>query len=185
VIGTLTGLKETSHQQNTKATVKPKKSNVFDRLDINLDTLRHVDFKESGAFVVKFNPDLQLSTDGQPKSKGAALAQIQYHLPEQDLEETFTMLVREIVIARKEPENMSYSNYLLIDSPYVSNPHARLRYNDANRQFQIASFSRNETRVNERIIPRSDLTDPQWFDLPDSAQILLNGFVTLSFSAGG
>ncbi|OIN60972.1 FHA domain-containing protein [Arsenicibacter rosenii] len=181
VIGTLTGVKEGGYQQNTKATVKPKRTNVFDRMDINLDTLRHIDFNESGSFTVKFNADLQLGSESQPRHKEAGLARISYHLPEQDTDEQFTMQVREIVIARKEPENMSYSNYLLIDSLYVSNPHARIRYHESTRQFQIASFSRNETRVNERIIPRSDLTDPQWLELPNQAQILLNGFITLHF----
>ncbi len=181
VIGTLTGLKEGSYQQTTKATAKPKRTNVFDRMDINLDTLRNIDFNETGSFSVRFNADLQTGSDSQPKRKQAGLAQISYHLPEQDTDEQFTMQVREIVIARKEPENMNYSNYLLIDSLYVSNPHARIRYNESISQFQIASFSRNETRVNERVIPRSDLTDPQWLALPDQAQILLNGFVTLRF----
>ena len=182
VIGTLTGVKDVSSQVKTKATIKPKKSNVYDKLDINLDALKHIDFKESGAFTVKFNPELQLGAEVRPKSKGSSLATISYYLGDKDIDESYTMQVKEIVIARKEPENASYSNYLLIDSTYVSNPHARIRFNDATGQFQIASFSRTETRVNERVIPKSDITDPQWFELADHSQILLNGIITLSFS---
>ena len=181
IIGTLTGVKEMGAQVRTKATVKPKKSNVYDKLDINLDALRLIDFKESGAFVVKFNPGLQLTAETLPKSKGTNLATISYYLGDKDVEETYLMQIKEIVIARKEPKNTTYGNYLLIDSAYVSDPHARIRFNDAANQFQIASFSRNETRVNERVIPKSDITDPQWFELADRSQILLNGVVTLSF----
>jgi hypothetical protein len=89
---------------------------------------------------------------------------------------------REIVIARKEPDNQQFPNYLLLESVYVSNPHARIRYNESTQRFELASFSRNETRVNERVIQRSEPAEPQWHELPDEAQILLNSMVTLQFS---
>ncbi|WP_234736765.1 FHA domain-containing protein [Tellurirhabdus bombi] len=183
VIGMLTGLKESGSQAKTKVTMKPKKSNVYDKMDVNLDALRHIDFRESGAFTVKFNPDLRLGAEAQPRAAGGALAQIEYYLGDKDQEETYQMRDKEIVVARKEVDNQGYSNYLLVDSPYVSNPHARIRYNEAEKRFQIASFSRNETRVNERIIPKSELADPQWFDLAPKSQILLNSLVTLTFQS--
>ena len=189
VIGMLTGLKEMTTRENltkTKVTMKPKKTNVYDNLDINLASLKNIDFRESGAFTVKFNAELQMGSEAPLKRKGAALASLEYiseDSEDNETQENYQMLVKEIVIARKEPENLNYSNYLLIASNYISNPHARLRYNESSRQFQIASFSRNETRVNERIIPQSEITNPQWFDLPNGAKILLNGLITLSFES--
>jgi len=186
VIGMLTGLKEITSRENvtkTKVTMKPKKTNVYDKLDINLASLKNIDFRESGAFTVKFNADLQMGSEAPPKRQGAALASIEYISENNETQESYQMLVKEIVIARKEADNLNYSNYLLIASNYISNPHARLRYNENSRQFQIASFSRNETRVNERIIPQSEITNPQWFDLPNPAKILLNGLITLSFES--
>jgi len=85
---------------------------------------------------------------------------------------------KEIVIARKDIDNIGYSNYLLIDSPYISNPHIRIRYNDDLRCFQLAAFSRNETRVNEKVIPKSDFTNPQWTNLSNNSQILLTAYYT-------
>jgi len=87
----------------------------------------------------------------------------------------------EMVIARREPENLHYGNYLLLDSQFVSNPHARIRLNESTGRFQIASFSAQETRVNERVIERSSALQPRWFDLEPQCQILLNGIVTLYF----
>jgi hypothetical protein len=69
----------------------------------------------------------------------------------------------------------------LIESGFVSNPHARIRWNDTQQSFQIASFSNNETRVNETVISKSEAGDPRWFDLKDKSQVLLNGMVTLTF----
>jgi hypothetical protein len=183
VIGMLTGEKEAAAQSKAKVTLKPKKSNVYDKMDINLDAFQNIDFRESGTFAVKFNPALRIGGDEQPKSMGAGLARIDYFVADKNVEESYTMKDKEIVVARKDPENENYSNYLLIDSLYVSNPHARIRYNDSIRKFQIASFSRNETRINERVIPKSELSSPQWYDLPDNSQILLNGLVTLKFQS--
>jgi hypothetical protein len=194
VIGMLTGPKDASLQPRSsataKVTMKSKLTNVFDRMDINLDAFYHIDFKESGTFAVKFNPLLEYGgPTPQPsqtqvyQAPNHALAQIDYYLADQHKEETYLMKDNEIVVARKEPDNLGYSNYLLVDSPYISNPHVRIRYNDGLQRFQLASFSRNETRLNEQVIPKSDFTNPQWTDLAPQSQILLNSMVTLQFKS--
>lgn len=116
-----------------------------------------------------------------PRSLAAGLAELTYYIAELNKEDSYLMRDREIVVARKEPENQHFPNYLLLESAYVSNPHARIRYDDATQTFQLASFSRNETRVNEQLILRSEPASPQWYTLPDKAQILLNSMVTLHF----
>jgi len=188
VIGMLTGLKETSGNEEqpgsatTKVTMKSKKTNVYDKMDINLQSLRHINFLQNGTFSVKFNSDLQAgSTPLQTAGSNSGIATIEFYMADKNLQETYTMKDKEIVIARKEPGNQGYSNYLLIDSSYVSNPHARIRFNDSSQKFQIASFSGNETRVNEKIIPRSEPTSPEWSDLHDASQVLLSSMVTLKF----
>lgn len=195
VIGMLTGPKDASQQSRpsatAKVTMKSKVTNVFDRMDINLDAFRHIDFKESGTFAVKFNHALEYGSSA-PQSNSStqvyqapnqALAQIDYYFGDQHQEETYLMKDKEIVVARKEPDNQGYSNYLLVDSPYISNPHVRIRYNDELRRFQLASFSRNETRVNEQVVAKSDFTNPQWTDLASQSQILLNSVITLQFKS--
>lgn len=189
VIGMLTGLKPAgsagSERHNTaKVTMKSKATNVFDKMDINLDVLRHIHFAENGTFTVKFNPDLAVTNATilkQSRNADAGLARIEYFMADTNKDASYVMKDTEIVIARKEPENLAYSNYLLIESPFVSNPHARIRWNESQNKFQIASFSNNETRVNETVIARSEAGDPRWFDLDDKSQVLLNGMVTLKF----
>lgn len=110
-----------------------------------------------------------------------ALAKIDCYMADTNVEETYWMQDREVVLARREPDNEAFPNYIRLDSPYVSNPHARIRYNDTVQAFELASFSRNETRVNEQIVGRSDPASPLWSPLPRKAQILLNGVVTLTF----
>lgn len=90
---------------------------------------------------------------------------------------------REVVIARQEPDNEAFDNYIRLASPYVSNPHARIRYDAASKQFQLAAFSRHETRLNEQIVARSEPGNPVWIPLPSPSQVLLNGVVTLTFTS--
>jgi len=186
VIGMLTGLKDLTSRENpnkSKVTMKPKKSNVYDKYDVNFNAFNHIDFRGSGDFEVKFGHANSTGKAASPKSKGSALATIDYVLEDNETSETYQMKVKEIVIARKETDNQGYSNYLLVDSGYVSNPHARIRFQEDSGQFQIASFSKNETRVNERIIPQSEITSPQWFALANRSKILLNGLITLNFES--
>ncbi|AKD56307.1 FHA domain-containing protein [Spirosoma radiotolerans] len=205
VIGALTGILPGNVQANAPAeklnvTRRVKQTNRYEKVDVDLHTFQHIDFREPGAFVVKFNFDTPLNSSAPasgaplasatkvihsalPRSLEAGLAHISYYIAELNKEDTYVMRDREIVIARKDTDNQHFPNYLLLESAYVSNPHARIRYNESTQSFQIASFSRNETRVNERLIPRSEPASPTWFDLPEKAQILLNSMVTLTFQS--
>ena len=191
VIGMLTGLKEVNLQdsrntsgKSTKVTIKSKRTNVFDKMDINIDLLRHITFLETGTFKIRFNPDLKLNKAAPIQVTGSnvyGLARITYYLADTRKEEEYIMKDKEIVIARKDPSNQGYTNYLVIESGYVSNPHARIRLNETSGKFQIASFSRNETRMDQKIITRSEPTNPVWFNLENESKILLNGMITLYF----
>lgn len=187
VVGMLTGLRagnSADSRQTARVTMKSKVTNLFDKMDLNLEVLRHIHFAESGSFTVKFSNELSLGGGAllkQARFHENGLARIEYYLGDKNKGDVYVMKDTEIVIARREPENERYSNYLLLDSPYVSNPHARIRFNENTGKFQIAAFSTHETRVNERVIAKSDTGNPQWFDLDPKSQVLLNGIVTLHF----
>jgi len=189
VIGMLTGIRAdglgSERRQTAKVTMKSKATNVFDKMDINLEVLRHIHFAENGNFTIRFSNELSLGSNGSllkpTRNMENGIARIDYFMGDKNKGDVYLMKDTEIVIARKEPENQGYSNYLLIDSAYVSNPHARIRLNETTGQFQIASFSANETRVNEMVIARSDAASPRWVDLQPKSQVLLNGIITLEF----
>lgn len=195
VIGSLTGASlenntvSGSGAGNLKATRKVKNTNVYEKLDLNLPAFSHIDFRESGAFAVRIDPALlplnevpNAIVQPTPRSiRPDALARIDWYVADQNTGETYWMTDREVVIARQEPENEPFANYLRLASPYVSNPHARIRHNPATGQCQLASFSQHETRLNEQIVVRSEPGNPVWVELPSPSQILLNGVVTLSF----
>ncbi|TAE28800.1 MAG: FHA domain-containing protein [Cytophagales bacterium] len=208
VVGSLTGgslendsLNAIPVGGNLKATRKVKNTNVYEKMDLNLPAFSHIDFRESGAFAVRIDP-ARLQTEAPKTDKSApvatqsastpapakpavpsgTLARLDCYVADQNTEETYWMNDREVVIARDEPDNQLFANYIRLKSPYVSNPHARIRYDAASGQFQLASFSQHETRLNERVIARSEPGNPAWVTLPSPSQILLNGVVTLSFT---
>lgn len=211
VIGSLTGASLENDSlggpkegnANLKATRKVKNTNVYQKLDINLPAFSHIDFRESGAFAVRIDPALLNPPVEKPEPVAAApvsqpvaapapapspirpdaLARIDCYIADQNTDETYWMKDREVVIARKEPDNELFTNYIRLASPYVSNPHARIRHDATNGQFQLASFSRHETRLNEQVVARSEPGNPNWVALPNSSQILLNGVVTLTFQS--
>lgn len=202
VVGALTGILPGNVQGQSadklNVTRRVKQTNRYEKVDVDLNTFQHIDFREPGAFVVKFNfqgpgPATPVAAGGVtspvnpglPRSLTAGLAEIHFYIAELNKEDTYLMRDREIVVARKEPENQHFPNYLLVESAYVSNPHARIRFNESLGTFEIASFSRNDTRVNEQLIPRSEPASPQWYAMPDKAQILLNSMVTLHFQRNG
>ena len=189
VIGMLTGARAEAINDRpvaAKVTMKSKATNVFDKMDLNLDVFRHIHFAENGNFTVRFNNDLSLSAaPSLPKhtrNMTNGFAKIEYFLGDKNKSGVYIMKDTEMVIARKETDNQGYSNYLLLESNYVSNPHARIRLNETTGKCQIASFSSNETRVNETVIVRSNTENPQWINLEPKSQVLLNGIITLEFN---
>ncbi|WP_421828344.1 FHA domain-containing protein [Larkinella sp.] len=192
IMGAPTGYNMNENQNNgqakIKVTIKSKKTTEFERLDLNQDAFKGIDFRATGVFAVKFNPELEWGeTSTLTRSKGATLANIEWYLGDQNKEGAYAMKVSEIVIARDTDQDKSIHrgkpNYLLLDSKWISDIHARIRFQEANRQFQIASFSRNETRVNEQLIPRSEAANPKWVNLPTPAKITLNTTVVLKFES--
>jgi hypothetical protein len=167
-----------------KVTMRVKLTNAFDKMDLNPQVFRNINFLESGTFEIRYSNELKLggaTTIQSAPVTESGIARIDYYIANKGQGGKYTMKDTEIVIARREAENLVHPNYLLIDSEAVSNPHARIRYVENLRKFQIASFSNNETRVNELVISKSELGNPVWTDLPDNSQILLNTMVTLKF----
>jgi hypothetical protein len=188
VVGMLTGARAdgmTGGQHAARVTMKARATNVFDKMDVNLDVFKHIHFAENGNFTVRFNKELTLAGGStlakQTRSAAHGFAKIDYFLGDKNSGGSYTMKDTEIVVARKEPDNQGYSNYLLLDSSYVSNPHIRIRLNENTGKCQLASFSAHETRVNEVVVVRSHAENPQWINLEPESQVLLNGIVTLAF----
>jgi hypothetical protein len=61
----------------------------------------------------------------------------------------------------------------------VNTPHLSIRYNQPDNKFYLASFG-EKTIVNEKDVPRSEVTAPEWVELPFNSRILLNGIIGIN-----
>ena len=66
-----------------------------------------------------------------------------------------------------------------IPSDWVNTPHLRIRFNNDDGRFYLASFG-EKTIVNEATIPRSSEDSPTWSELPINSHIVLNGIVGIN-----
>jgi hypothetical protein len=85
------------------------------------------------------------------------------------------MREEEITVSGKE-ESGSGNELFKIPSDWVNAPHLKIRYNNGDQKFFLASFG-EKTVLNEREIKRSEEANPQWTELPFNSRILLNGIV--------
>lgn len=180
VVGMPTGALQ-STSGTIRATFKPRNSNVYKTLDINLELLSGLEFVATGIFRDKFNPDLIRKTESIKSVVGESLAKIEY-APTAGQLATWYMKDDEITIKRREPSD-EYSSFLLgLDSEFVADRHVRIKFNREEDKYEILSLVKSPVMVNEQQIPPgSSGSNPVWSLLPNTATILLSGRIELRF----
>ena len=84
----------------------------------------------------------------------------------------------DIVVSGKEETRESAGVYK-IPTEWVNTPHLRIRFNKSDDKFYLASFG-EKTLVNEREVPRSNVNNPEWTELPINSRMVLNGIVGIN-----
>ena len=84
----------------------------------------------------------------------------------------------DIIVSGKE-ESREGSGVFRIPSEWVNTPHLRIRFNKNDDKFYLASFG-EKTMVNEREVPRSNVNNPEWTELPINSRMVLNGIVGIN-----
>ena len=105
---------------------------------------------------------------------------------------TYTMVTRELAVGRRDESNQSYVQ-LQIDTPTdVSREHFRIRFNKAERSFEIKDVSRFGTWVNKHQVESSLPNEngvpegpdrEHWSPLPHEATINLAGVLDITFKS--
>ena len=154
-----------------KVTFKPKLSTGYESRNINADALTGMDIIGKGFFSVKFDPALGKIED-LPRSAGDGLAQFTYTL--QNKIYTYVMHEPEIIISGQRADGTYPPNTLVIDSNFLSELHARVKYDAATKRFFIAAFA--NARVNEVALRLSQGDDINWTALAPKSNLMLGMF---------
>jgi hypothetical protein len=172
-----------SHQQkeeNLRVTFIPRQTGIAQTFDINPDILKGFTFYSEGYYEVPYQEDLAYNEKQVNKSvsTGNGLARFETIIPDKAYagkKIEYFMKDEEIVVSGKD-ENREASNIFRIPSEWVNTPHLRIRFNESEGKFYLASFG-EKTIVNEKEVKRTDTANPGWSELPVNSKIVLNGIV--------
>ena len=171
--------------ENLRVTFIPRQTGVAETLDVNQEILSGFTYYSEGYYEMPF--DLQAGTEadqgGVPKGKAAhkGYARLETILPDQNFrgkKVEFLMKDEQIVVSGKD-DSRNEPHIFVIPSDWVNTPHLKIRYDQSDAKFYLASFG-EKTIVNELEVPRSEIAAPEWIELPFNSRILLNGIIGIN-----
>jgi len=164
-------------EENLRVTFIPRQTGMAQTFDINDDVLKDFIFYSEGYYEIPYVDSLKYDQQQKP-AQDSLLARFETTIPDkayagQKLE--YLMKAADITVSGNE-ETREGAHIFKIPSEWVNTPHLKIRYNDVEDQFYLASFG-EKTIVNENLVERSDITGPKWTALPLNSRIILNGII--------
>lgn len=168
----------TQKEENLRVTFIPRQTGIAQTFDISPEILKGFDFYSEGYYEVPYGEALQYSENAA--SAAAGFARFETILPDKAVGRKleYSMKDDEIIVSGND-ETRDASHIFRIPSEWVNTPHLRIRYNRTESKFYVASFG-EKTVLNEKTIPRSNVSNPEWTDLPLNSKLVLNGIVGIN-----
>ncbi len=168
----------TQKDENLKVTFIPRHTGIAQTLDVSQDVLKGFNYYSEGYYEVPYNEGLETEEERNAPRDQKHYARFETILPEKQFagkKVEFLMLDNEIVVSGND-ETRTERNIFRIPTDWVNTPHLKIRYNNSDGKFYLASFG-EKTILNENDVPQSDVNEPKWVDVPVNSKILLNGIV--------
>ena len=169
----------TQKEENLRVTFIPRQTGIAQTFDINPEILKGFNFYSEGYYEVPYGEALQYSDAAV--SAAAGFARFETILPDkafQGRKLEYIMRDDEIIICGSE-ETREASHIFRVPSDWVNTPHLRVKYNRGDGKFLVASFG-EKTILNEKLVARSEPTNPTWTDLPLNSKLMLNGIIGIN-----
>ncbi|SMC90229.1 hypothetical protein [Pedobacter africanus] len=165
-------------QENLRVTFIPRQTGLAQTFDISNEILKDFIFYSEGYYEIPYLANLKFETKAEAEDGNLLLARFETTLPDkayvgQKLE--YLMKFNEITVSGNE-EIKESPNIFKIPSDWVNSPHLRIRFNKTEDKFYLSSFG-EKTILNEALVERSNIDDPQWVELPLNSRIILNGII--------
>jgi hypothetical protein len=165
-------------EENLRVTFIPRQTGIAQTFDINPDILQGFTFYSEGYYEVPYQDNFEFEEGKVTNNEHAALARF---VPDKEYagrKIEFFMKSAEIIVSGKE-ESRDQSNIFRIPSEWVNTPHLKIKFNQTEGKFYIASFG-EKTIVNENEVVLSDVNNPSWVELPINSRMVLNGIVGMN-----
>ena len=172
-------------EENLRVTFIPRQTGIAQTFDINPDILQGFTFYSEGYYEVPYREDLVHKENDLKQtpstSGGPGKARLETIIPEKQYagkKIEYVMKENDILVCGKE-ETRDAGSIFKIPTDWVNSPHLRIRYNNSEEKFFVASFG-EKTLVNEKEVQRSEIDNPVWSELPLNSRMLLNGIVGIN-----
>ncbi|MBS1746815.1 MAG: hypothetical protein JST21_11655 [Bacteroidetes bacterium] len=164
--------------ENLRITFIPRQTGIAETFDVNPELLDGFIFYSDGYYEVAYDNHLMSPDHSVTSVNGKVVARLETIIPDREYagkKIEYFMKDKEITVSGKD-ENKEQSNIFRIPSEWVNTPHLKIRYDDKDDSFYLASYG-EKTIVNETQIPSSNHNDLKWVRLPLNSRIVLNGIV--------
>lgn len=164
--------------ENLRITFIPRQTGIAETFDVNAELLDGFIFYSDGYYEVAYDKNLLPADKTVTSGNSTTLARLETIIPDREYagrKIEFFMKDKEITVSGKD-ENKEQANIFRIPSEWVNTPHLKIRYDDKDDKFYLASYG-EKTIVNEAQIPSSNNNDLRWVHLPLNSRIVLNGIV--------
>jgi hypothetical protein len=173
----------TLHQEkeNLRVTFIPRQTGIAQTFDINPDILGGFTFYSEGYYEVPYQEDLTYDESRPKPTITNVKARFETIVPEKEFagrKVEYIMKDDEVTVSGKE-ETKEAPNIFRIPTEWVNTPHLRIRFDKNEGKFYLSSFG-EKTLLNEKEIPRSNIDQPGWTELPFNSRIMLNGIVGIN-----
>ncbi|MCD6064613.1 MAG: hypothetical protein K0R82_2524 [Flavipsychrobacter sp.] len=170
------------NEENLRVTYIPRQTGIAETRDVNHDLLAGFNFYSEGYYEIPYysnGPDkVESQIDTQGKTTSAVLETI---LPDKRFagkKLKYYIADEQVTVSGSEGQDSAPATFN-IPSEWVNTPHLKIKRDSSSGKFFIASFG-EKTVVNEEEIAKSELTEPQWVELPINSHIVLNGIVGIN-----
>ena len=165
-------------KENLRITFIPRQTGIAETFDVNPELLDGFIFYSDGYYELVYDDSLLLNDHQIKNTQNAVLARFETIVPDKEFagkKIEYFMKDKDILVSGKD-EAKDKPDIFRIPSDWVNTPHLRIRYNNNDDKFYLASFG-EKTVVNENEVTSSDINNPSWVQLPVNSRIVLNGIV--------
>jgi len=165
-------------KENVRITFIPRQTGIAETFDVNPELLDGFIFYSDGYYELAYDDSLLLNDQQIKNHQSTVLARLETIVPDKEFagkKIEYFMKDKEILVSGKD-ESKDKPDVFRIPSDWVNTPHLRIRYNNNDDKFYLASFG-EKTVVNENEVAVSDINNPSWVHLPVNSRIVLNGIV--------
>jgi hypothetical protein len=165
-------------KENVRITFIPRQTGIAETFDVNPELLDGFIFYSDGYYEITYNPSFSMNAKSGNRGEPKLFARFETIVPDKEFagkKIEYYMRDTDIFISGKDAAKND-PDVFRIPSDWVNTPHLRVKYNNDDNKFYLASFG-EKTLVNENEVTASDIKNPVWIPLPVNSRIVLNGIV--------